>query len=87
MKLIDDWRRTLWKSWTVRLSALSFALQSVFLAWPTAMLDIWTALPAELKGFLPYHVAMFIPLALTLAAIVARPIVQKSISGGGDGGE
>lgn len=81
MRLIDDWKAALWRSWTVRLSALSGAIQALYVAWPTLMLDIWNALPDPMKAVLPYRVAMFIPLLLTLAAIAARPIVQRKISG------
>lgn len=81
MTPVEDWKTVLWRSWTVRLSALSGAVQALYVAWPTLMLDIWNALPDPLKAVLPYRVAMFIPLVLTLAAIAARPIVQRKISG------
>lgn len=80
--LIEDWKCKIWRSWTVRLSALSAAIQGIFVAWPTALQDMYAALPDDLKAFLPHRIGMFIPLALTLAAIAVRPILQRKMNNG-----
>lgn len=83
-KLVDDWKEVLKRAWSVRFAALAAVSQTVLLAWPTFMLDIWNVMPDALRAHVPQNVAAVIPLILTAGAIAARVAVQKE-DGDSDG--
>jgi len=62
LRPITGWRRA-WRLWSVRLSAASAALMSV-----------WTALPVDLRTGLPYanHVAAGLFVAVALSRLIAQ---------------
>ncbi len=84
LKLADDWKHVLKRAWSVRFSALSGLATTILIAWPTAMNDIWNALPDALKSFVPVRVALVIPLGLTVAAIWARTVIQHKMNNRGE---
>ena len=67
-----DW----WRWWSLRLMALAAFVQAVSLSSPDALLVAWQNLPPDLRAMLPARIADLIPLALTLAAIIARHVKQ-----------
>lgn len=82
MKWIDDAARKSWRLWSLRLQALGLALQSAFLTWADLPVTLWNMMPAEVKAWLPEHVIAFVPLALFIAAAIARLIKQEKLSDG-----
>ena len=72
MKLAHDWRTVLAHAWSVRLIAISVLLNAM-----AAALMFGDALPIS-------PAALFIlTFAVNAAALVARLVAQKTISGGG----
>lgn len=78
-KLIDGWRQA-WKLWSVRLNALGIASLGYLTLAPDVALEIFNALPIELREMLPPFVANLLPIALFVAAIVARLFKQKGVT-------
>jgi hypothetical protein len=84
------WLRA-WPLWSVRMSALGALLTAFAAAAPDTLLQIWNALPDEIRSVFPETVAHFIPTSLFIATIVVRLMTQapagerkslwKSISG------
>lgn len=71
MKLVADWRRVLRHAWSVRLMILAAVLSGAEIALPL------------LAGVLPVPPLTFAALSglATAAALVARLVAQKSVSG------
>lgn len=78
MRLIENWR-TWWRLWSVRLTALGTALQSLFLAWPDIALTMWNMMPGEVKALLPQQIVFGLPLAFFAAAMIARVVKQPKL--------
>lgn len=84
------WLRA-WPLWSVRMSALGALLTGLAAATPDTLLQIWNALPDEVRGAFPESFAHVIPTLLFVATIVVRLIPQapaderkslwKSVSG------
>ena len=71
MKLLSNWRAVLRHAWSVRLMILAALFSGAEIAWPF------------LEGFVPVPRATFgvISGLLTMAALIARFVAQKPISG------
>lgn len=81
LKLVDDWRKW-YRLWSIKLNAIGAALLAAFIAYPSMMLEIWNSImPAEVKELLPAQIGLAIPLALFIAAMVARVIKQEKLNG------
>lgn len=74
-RLIDDWRKG-HKFWSVRLSGIGIALQTLFLSWGNLPLDIWNVMPHELRQHVPPRIAFALPALFFAAAMIARFIQQ-----------
>lgn len=84
------WLRA-WPLWSVRMSALGALLTGFAAAAPDTLLQIWNALPDDVRSAFPESVAHFVPTLLFVATIVVRLMTQtpagdrkslwKSISG------
>jgi hypothetical protein len=80
-----------WPLWSVRMSAIGAILTGLAAAAPDTLLQIWNALPDEIRNLVPASIAHVIPTLLFVATIVVRLIPQtpaterhslwKSISG------
>ncbi|MEG3167499.1 glycosyl hydrolase 108 family protein [Sphingomonas sp. LB3N6] len=77
MKLIPSWRHA-WRLWSVRMSAIGAILTAFAAAAPDTLLQIWNALPDDVRGIFPDTLARVIPTLLFVATIVARMIPQTS---------
>jgi len=71
------WLRA-WPLWSVRMSALGALLTAFAAAAPDTLLQIWNALPDNLRSVFPEAVAHALPTILFIATIVVRLIPQKS---------
>jgi len=71
MKLIDNWKTVLWKSWAVRISLINAAL---------AALETYFQL---FNGHIPPLVFASIQMGIGVAAGMARVVKQAAISGDG----
>lgn len=65
MKIIANWREA-WRWFSVQAMAAIVALPLV-----------WTALPADVKGFLPDGWEPYLLMALALAGLVGRMVDQS----------
>ena len=65
MKLIPDWRQA-WKWFSVQAFAIIIALPM-----------IWTAMPADVKSYLPDDWKPWIMVALAAAGIIGRIVDQN----------
>ena len=70
LQLVSDWKRILWKAWSVRLMALAAFLSGVEVALPL------------LEGYLPVPPRLFATFSglATAGAFVARFLAQKDLS-------
>ncbi|AOR76554.1 hypothetical protein [Novosphingobium resinovorum] len=82
-KLFDDWKKVLVTSWSNRITALNAVLLAILTAWPDALVDIWTWLPAALQAQVPQHIALALPLVLSGLSMWARVVVQEKLENGG----
>lgn len=80
-RLTGDWRTVL-KHWSTQLSGLGLVLSSLFTAWPSIGLDMWNAMPVEVKAFLPQQIVTVIPAGLFAAVIVVKFVKQKGVGDG-----
>jgi uncharacterized membrane protein YeiH len=88
MTLIENWNTTATKLWSVRLAALTAFLSALQVALPhliTALnggsaTDLLLALLPMLSGVVPTDVLSLLTTVTALATIVARLIVQPSLS-------
>jgi hypothetical protein len=67
MKLIDNAGKA-WRMFSVQAMTLAAALQGV-----------WAELPADLKADLPPNIVHWVSLALLVAGIVGRLVVQEKV--------
>jgi len=79
--MIRENLRQAWRWWSVRVSALGAALLLLAIAEPDVVTAAWAALPASVLERLPRNVALIVPLAIQIAAMVARVLPQKAPSG------
>jgi lysozyme family protein len=70
------WLRA-WPLWSVRMSAIGAILTAFAAAAPDTLLQIWNALPDDIRGLLPETIGRAIPTLLFVATIVVRLIPQK----------
>jgi hypothetical protein len=80
-----------WPLWSVRMSAIGAILTGLAAAAPDTLLQIWNALPDDVRGLIPASVANIIPTLLFVATIAVRLMDQtpaaerrslwKSVSG------
>lgn len=76
--MVDD-VRDWWRWGSVRLLALAALVQAASLSSPDALLIAWQNLPPDLRANLPARIGDLVPLALTIAAIVARHVKQAPV--------
>lgn len=74
-RLIDDWHKG-WKFWSIRLSGIGIALQTLLLSWASLPLDLWNMMPLEVKQHVPPRIAFALPALFFAAAMIARFISQ-----------
>lgn len=80
-----------WPLWSVRMSAIGAILTGLAAAAPDMLLQIWNALPDDIRSLFPASISHVVPTLLFVATIVVRLIPQtpaaerrslwKSISG------
>lgn len=73
VKLIDDWKATLTKSWLVRsLAVVTGVMSSVLSVYPTLFLDVWNLLPDGVTANVSPTVGAVTPLVLLLIGVVFK---------------
>lgn len=73
--MIADWRQA-WRLYSVRVSAIGATVFGLLLVAPQQALDVWNALPPEIRDMLPN--AKQLGAALFFAAAIAR-VVRQSV--------
>lgn len=73
MKLVDNWKN-LWKSLTVQVSAIGFAVTQLLFLMPT-----WDVIPQEIKDAIPPEHLPYVTGFFFLTAIIARGKYQSSL--------
>ena len=76
MKLVENWKDILLKSYSAISNYISGIIITIYLVVPT-LNDI----PAEIKSIIPIEYLPFVSLALLVVSILGRVIQQRSISG------
>jgi hypothetical protein len=66
-----------WPLWSVRMSAIGAILTGLAAAAPDTLLQIWNALPDEIRSLVPTSIAHVIPTLLFVATIAVRLMDQK----------
>lgn len=77
MKLIPDWRRS-WRLASVRVAAIGAIGATVAAAAPDMLLQVWQALPEEVRAHAPDYLSRWITPALFAATLAARILKQRS---------
>lgn len=86
MTLIDDWRSHLKHAWSLRLMALGFVFQALQFVNNSGLLPVWnSSMPAAIRDIIPPWLNQAISAVLFGAAMIARVIPQRKLSGGSDG--
>lgn len=75
LTIIPEWR-VAWRYWSLRLGILAAAVQSYIYSTPTAVVDAWNALPAEIKGYVPANYLQQVGVGLAIATVVSRIVGQ-----------
>lgn len=76
MKLVENWKDILLKSYSAISNYISGIIITIYLVVPT-LNDI----PAEIKNAIPIEYLPFVSLALLVISIIGRVIHQNSVSG------
>lgn len=74
IKLIEDWKAVLWRSWANR-----FAVLSMLLLIAEQSLPLWHMLPAEARSFFPSWVFGVLPVISMALATYARVVRQEKL--------
>lgn len=69
-----------WPLWSVRMSAIGAILTGLAAAAPDTLLQVWNALPDDVRALVPTSVANIIPTLLFVATIAVRLMDQKPAS-------
>lgn len=77
MKLIPNWRHA-WRLASVRVAAIGAIGATVAAAAPDTLLQIWQALPDDVRAHVPDHFSRWITPALFAATLVARILKLRS---------
>lgn len=78
-RMIDDLHLA-WRFWSVRFASLGITLQSVMLAAPSAIPQLWAEMPAEARAMLPLGLVNAMPLVLFGLSLVSRFVKQGSLT-------
>lgn len=81
MKLIEGWRK-FYKYWSIQLGAAGVVVTSVLISSPTIAIEAWTALPSDLKSFIPPNYMPFIGVGIFVLSMIAKFIVQSKLHTG-----
>ena len=73
MKLVDNWKN-IWKSLTVQVSAVGFAVTQLLFLMPS-----WDVIPQEVKAAIPPEHLPYVTGFFFVATIVARAKYQASL--------
>jgi hypothetical protein len=76
MNLIEDWASTLWKAWSVRLTALWAISLTYFASYPDQWVELLKLVP---EGVRPL-VSMAMGIAMFASTGGARVVVQKNLT-------
>jgi hypothetical protein len=77
-QLVPDWR-LIWRHWSFRLGVIGTALTSLFLAVPDLALQVWLAMPDDLKAVIPQRYMPFVGVAIMGLSFVAKFIKQAKL--------
>jgi len=78
-RMIDDLHLA-WRFWSVRFASLGISLQSVMLAAPNFIPQLWADLPVEARSMLPLGLVNAMPLVLFGLSLVSRFVKQRSLA-------
>lgn len=82
MTLIDDWKSHLKHAWSMRLMALGLVLQAIQFLNDSGLLTVWnSSMPAAIRDVIPPWANQAMSAVLFGAAMIARVIPQKQLSG------
>lgn len=71
--------RLLFKTWSVRLSALGVTMQLFTVQFSDSIMHAWLMLPPDIKGYIPADILKYISIFLMCLAPVAQYIRQDKL--------
>ncbi|MGK3142806.1 hypothetical protein [Pantoea sp. C2G6] len=71
--------RLLFKTWSVWLASLGSMLSAWAQSFPSAAIDAWSALPEDVKSFLPHNYLGMIGAFMVAMGVIAQFVRQKSL--------
>lgn len=78
LRLIEEWRQA-WRMWSIRFSALGAALMGVMVTYPNIIVEVWNAVPADVKYFIPPDIGKYLSLGFFVMIFVSRIIKQEKL--------
>lgn len=82
MKFIDNWKRAIWKRWSVRIQIVATGISSLMVIDPGVLLGAWNMLPPAVSDLLPARFVQGLGLVLMLLnclTIWAVAVKQKNL--------
>ena len=79
MRLIENWARTWWRLWSVRLNAAGLALLMWVQIDPVSVLYVWSMMPAPVQDALPRNFVAVTGMALLGLSMIARLVRQPKL--------
>lgn len=78
LTLVDQWQLVR-KKWSFIFNSIATTLLGYLTIAPDAIIQVWTYLPDDIKGYVPVKFALFIPLALFILGLVSQFIKQQKL--------
>lgn len=78
IELIAGWNKW-YKFWSTRLGLVGTAIASLLIAYPNLALDLWSALPQEIKALIPPSYMPFIGVIMFVVSLASKFVVQDKL--------
>ncbi len=73
--IVKQWH----KLWSVWLSALGALIMGIFSIWPESILQLWAAMPEEVRSLIPDQMVSYIALFIFVMTAIARITKQSNL--------
>ncbi|CAX60180.1 MULTISPECIES: DUF7940 domain-containing protein [Erwiniaceae] len=72
--------KLLFKTWSVWLASAGSAIGAWAQSFPDSAMNAWTALPEDVKTFMPQHYLGFVASFMVAMAVIAQFVRQKTLA-------
>jgi hypothetical protein len=76
LRLIPDWKKC-HRFWSVRISALGAAIMGLFTIWPDSALQLWAAMPDEVRTLIPHRIVSGLAAFVFVMTTASRIVKQR----------